>query len=307
MAHNTTETDFYLGTVQVPDEGDDATALSVETAVQPVANRAKFLLAHLEYLTSLDNSTGSRVIANGAKRFRQVTTLANLSLLSVGAGNDNEIALVVDTGAPTGFYVYQHGSAVALSSPFVVNALSSTGRWFWMANQLLGGVPGLPFVDGAGLLQNVGSIDQNLVDNRITQIVSVSSSPVDEGASTILATSTTDAYVEGLAQNVTSLVSGDKLDIDITCHAENVRSSGAANTRAVVGLFVDDVLKATAFVDRDASSSASGLIQQVNLKHIFTATTTSHEIEVKVRGDTTDNIEGKLYASLYGKIMVIRP
>lgn len=305
MAHNTVETDTYEANVVVPDSGDNATALSVETGVQDVANRTKFLLAHLQHATNLDNTTASRTINGGAKRLRCVNDMTALAALVVGAANDREIVLV-QNGGYSGLWQYEHGSAETPGG-FNISAAGATGDWFFVGSQRIGTQPGIPAVSAAGLLQGVSSIDQNLVDNRIAQLVSLSSTPTDEGASTTLATSNTDAYVEGFAQNISSLVVGDKLVIDVSCHGENVQLSGTNTSPVIIGLFVDDVLKATAFVDRDANDAASGNIKQVNLKHVFTATGTSHEIEVKIRSHNGVNIEGKLYVPLYGTVMVIRP
>ena len=48
MAHDLTEVDSYGAVVTVPDDGDDANALSVETPFQQLANRAKNLKGRLD-------------------------------------------------------------------------------------------------------------------------------------------------------------------------------------------------------------------------------------------------------------------
>lgn len=144
MAHNTTETDAYSANVVVPDEADDATALSVETAVQYLANRTKFVLAHLQSLSNFDNTTGSRVAAKGIKKVRRFTNVAAVQAVVGAAGIDGEFGWVDST---EGWYRFDNGSSTAADQFWVIAPSSGTGRWFRQDYLITNLAHGLPRLD----------------------------------------------------------------------------------------------------------------------------------------------------------------
>lgn len=146
MAKNLTEVDTYTANVVVPEEGDDATALSVEVAAQDMTDRIKFLLEHIKYLSSLDNTTGSRVSTKGVKHVRLLADIAALQAVVGGAGVDGECAYV---DSVDGLYVYNSASSTAADGNWVVQPSSGGGRWFRHDYALLNVANGIPRLDGS--------------------------------------------------------------------------------------------------------------------------------------------------------------
>lgn len=304
MSEEYTPADAIPSTVTIPVDGEDATAAVFNTGTKDVADRTKAIQNGLEHIATAQSLTTSRNTTDGAKRFRTVADLAALGALSVGSANNKEIALVLDISDAPVPYVYYHGDTTTVFSPFVINAASSTGRWFWLGTGLLGNQPGLPYVDGSGNIQgpSVGGLNAKL-QNRVVAINGNWYSSPDDETETEIVSSNTNSYVEAAAFTLTGLAVGDKIHLVFTCHANVTNSVDGSN--AVVGLFVDDTRLETAliFFPNDLSD---GHIRPVTFSLLFVATATSHEFELKVRGKTSGST-GRLYSPYYGVFTVYRP
>jgi hypothetical protein len=132
--------------IDLPDNGEKANSTNLNTAVKDAADNAQVALNALDYYTSQEEST--RGTSDGFKRARRLTTLGNLSALSVGSTNDKETAYVDGNG----LYQYKHGDVSGVNSPWIVDALSSTGRWHHVLSGIRATSPGLPVISSAGRL-----------------------------------------------------------------------------------------------------------------------------------------------------------
>ncbi len=228
MAHNTTETDAYSANVVVPDEADNATALSVETAVQYLANRTKFLLAHLTSLSNFDNTTGSRVAAKGIKKARRFTNVAAVQAVVGAAGIDGEFGWVDST---EGWYRFNNGSSTAADQFWVIAPTSGTGRWFRQDYLITDIAHGLPRLDASVKLP-VAQLTNRLVS------VSVNEQGLAASIGAAFDTETSASFQalgSGTHQLAVTTVVGDILVIDAFLNAKHPTGTGE------VALFIEGV------------------------------------------------------------------
>jgi len=137
MSHNLTEVDTYTANVSVPDDGDTRSAASLEGAFQALANRAKYLKAHVdvkEQYARYRIEAPSPGVAAGLK-----LTLAALHI-PVDSGHftlaSNEVTLPA-----AGIYLVSGVLRMACSNTsnnleVRANITAGTGSDTWESNQL---------------------------------------------------------------------------------------------------------------------------------------------------------------------------
>jgi hypothetical protein len=169
MAHDLTEADAFTATVKVPDEGDDATAQSIEDAAQALANRTNHHEIDLAFLF-----TGGRTATDGAKHVRRVANIAALQAINGGSGLNGECAIV----DAVGLYVYSNSDATAADGNWIVAPGSGGGRWRHVIFSLLNAAQGIPRLDATTKVP-AAQIPNRLIDVQTASVTPNNGSNVD--------------------------------------------------------------------------------------------------------------------------------
>jgi hypothetical protein len=114
MPSNLTEADEFTESVQVPDDGDDRNAASVETSFQALTNRTRNLWNLLEAYTSKNRTwTGQQMFANAATGIRKLVYVD-----AAGA----EIKPVRKVALPITMLAYQGSSWGLIETPYALQS-----------------------------------------------------------------------------------------------------------------------------------------------------------------------------------------
>jgi hypothetical protein len=221
MAHDLTDADSYAATVKVPDEGDDATAESIEDAAQALANRTNHHEIDLAFLF-----TGGRTATDGAKHVRRVANIAALQAINGGSGLNGECAIV----DAIGLYVYSNSDATAADGNWIVAPGSGGGRWRHVLFSLLNAAQGIPRLDVSTKVP-VAQLTNRLVSVDVNE-QSIGAAPGSAFASRS-ATSFADMGSATYQLDVTT-VAGDILIIDVIVLVKTANSTETGEVKLVV-------------------------------------------------------------------------
>ncbi len=307
-----TPVDAAHSVVDLPENGENANATNLNTAVKNVADNAEVLRQALLHVSSADVLTpGARGTEDGVKRLRSVASGAALAALVVGASNDKEIVTLKDAGGNVQF-MYDHGNTDPVYEPFIFDSFGSTGRWVIFNFSLLDAQPGLPYVDEDGRLQNIVTSPGMTVFTEAWQ----ESGTGIAFAQIYTATDDTD-FAEASALKTTAAVkTGDVVDVSVSFSAACLATgANRASGRGIVGLAIEsssgtlagaDVL-ATAVVGDDGGSP---IIKPITLHARYVAVsdgTVDIQLFAKTNTVAAGSVDVIVYTPLQGSIKVTRP
>ena len=309
-----TPLDVAHATIPTIADGERVKAANLTPTAQQLADLAEVARQSILHLATPNSVVpGGRGITDGIKRIRQgFTNFAALSALVVNASNDREIAMVCAADGSNLAFVYDHGSAAALFSPFVIDAAGSTGRWFCFGyNALIGVTPGLPYVDAAGKL-----IGPTKVKGAIKEYTDLATTPTAVALTAQGSVTDSAVFVDGLAGSIFSVPNveiGDILEINYSILAilvtANITAKGNILLRcgpSPAGPFTD---LQNIIIGNNGTNNAADLITEVSLAGRYIASAAgTHIVKAVISTNTGGGTRTlNIFSPINGLVKRIEP